>query len=315
MSWTAVNMPDQTGKIAVVTGGNGGLGLETVRELARRGAHVVIGARNLDKATNAEADVKVEIPGASLEVRKLDLGSLASVEEFAAGVLAAHPKIDLLFNNAGVMATPEWKTEDGFEMQFGTNHLGHFALTARLMSALLAAPQGRIVNTTSTARFAAGEYDLDNPHHVGVYDSWRAYGYSKLANLQFALELNQRLAEAGSGVKVYAADPGFSATDLQSTSSTNTKGSARSRFFEMTTPVVGQSAARGALPQLRAGTDPSAPGGTLYRPKFVMRGVPVVGKVAEKLRNPADLAKLWDLSEADTKIEFDVAKMVAEAAA
>ena len=313
MPWTAANIPDQTGKVAVVTGGNGGLGLETVRELARKGAHVVIGARNLDKAAKAEADVKAEIPGASLEVRKLDLSSLASVEEFATAVLAAHRTIDMLFNNAGVMATPEWKTEDGFEMQFGTNHLGHFALTAQLLPALLAAPDGRIVNTTSTARFAAGEYDLDNPHHVGVYDSWRAYGYSKLANLQFTLELNKRLAAAGSSVKVYAADPGFSDTDLQATSSTNTKGAARSRFFEMTTPIVGQSAARGALPQLRAGTDPAAPGGTLYRPKYVMRGVPVVGKVGARLRKPSDLAKLWEISEADTKIDFDVAKMVAEA--
>lgn len=314
MPWTAANIPDQTGKVAVVTGGNGGLGLETVRELARKGAHVVIGARNLDKAAKAESDVKAEIPSALLEVRKLDLSSLASVEEFAAGVLAAHPVIDLLFNNAGVMATPEWKTEDGFEMQFGTNHLGHFALTARLMPALLKAADARIVNTTSTARFAAGEYDLNNPHHLGVYDSWRAYGYSKLANLQFTLELNNRLSAAGSNVKVYAADPGFSDTDLQSTSSTNTSGAARSKFFELTTPLVGQSAARGALPQLRAGTDPSAPGGTLYRPKYVMRGVPVVGKVGEKLRKPADLAKLWDLSEADTGIEFDVAKMVDAAA-
>lgn len=314
MAWTAVDIPDQTGKVAVVTGGNGGLGLETVRELARQGAHVIIGARNLEKASAAEADVKAEIPKVSLEVRKLDLSSLASIEEFATGVVADHPTIDLLFNNAGVMATPEWKTEGGFEMQFGTNHLGHFALTARLMPALLAAPAGRIVNTTSTARFAAGEYDLSNPHHEGVYDSWRAYGYSKLANLQFTLELNKRLAAAGSKVQVYAADPGFADTDLQSTSSTNTKGVARSRFFEMTSPLIGQSAARGALPQLRGGTEPSAPGGTLYRPKFVMRGVAAVGKVGEKLRKPADLAKLWEVSESDTGIEFDVAKMVAEAA-
>ncbi len=314
MSWTAAKIPDQTGKVAVVTGGNGGLGLETVRELARKGAHVVIAARNLDKAAAAEADVKAEIPVASLEVRKLDLSSLASIGEFATGVIAAYPVIDLLFNNAGVMATPEWKTEDGFEMQFGTNHLGHFALTARLFPVLLAAPAGRIVNTTSTARFAAGEYDLSNPHHEGVYDSWRAYGYSKLANLQFTLELTERLAAAGAKLKVYAADPGFSDTDLQSTSSTNTGGAGRSRFFAKTTPILGQSAARGALPQLRGGTDPTAPGGTLYRPKYVLRGVPVVGKVGEKLRKPADLAKLWEVSEADTGIDFDVAKMVAETA-
>lgn len=315
MPWTAIDIPDLDGKVAVVTGGNGGLGLETVRELARKGAHVVIGARNLEKAAAAESDVKTEIPAASLVVRKLDLSSLASVKEFADGVLADHPAIDLLFNNAGVMATPEWETEDGFEVQFGTNHLGHFALTAHLMPALLAAQEARIVCTTSTARFAAGAYDLDNAHHRGVYDSWRAYGYSKLANLQFVLELNKRLAAAGANVKVYAADPGFSHTDLQATSSKNTDGHPRSRFFEKVTPIFGQSAARGALPQLRAGTDPSAPGGTLYRPKWVAAGVPVVGKVGERLKKPADLAKLWDLSEADTGIDFDVARMVAEASA
>jgi len=315
MSWTATDIPDLTGKTAVVTGGNGGLGLETVRELVRKGAHVVIGARNLEKAAAAESDVKAEIPNASLDVRKLDLSSLASVKEFADGVLADHPAIDLLFNNAGVMATPEWETEDGFEMQFGTNHLGHFALTAHLLPALLAATEGRIVSTTSTARFGAGEYDLDNPHHRGVYDSWRAYGYSKLANLQFVLELNKRLEAAGSNVKVNAADPGFSDTDLQATSSKNTDGHRRSRFFEKAGPIVGQSAARGALPQLRAGTDRSAQGGTLYRPKWVAAGVPIVGKIGEKLRKPADLAKLWELSEKDTGIEFDVARMVAEASA
>ena len=181
------------------------------------------------------------------------------------------------------------------------------------MPALLAADAARIVSTTSTARFAAGEYDLDNAHHRGVYDSWHAYGYSKLANLHFVLELNKQLAAAGSNVAVFAADPGFSNTDLQATSSKNTDGHARSRFFEKLVPVVGQSAARGALPQLRAGTDPSAAGGTLYRPKWVVSGVPVVGKIGEKLRKPADLAKLWELSEADTGIEFNVSTMVAEA--
>lgn len=315
MAWTATNIPDLTGKTAVVTGGNGGLGLETVRELARKGAHVVIGARNLEKAAAAESDVKTEIPTAAIEVRKLDLSSLASVKEFADSVLADHPVIDLLFNNAGVMATPEWETEDGFEMQFGTNHLGHFALTAHLMPALLAADGARIVSTSSTARFAAGAYDLNNAHHRGVYDSWRAYGYSKLANLQFILELNKRLSAAGAKVKAYAADPGFSKTDLQATSTKNTGGHPRSRFFEKMVPVVGQSSARGALPQLRAGTDPAAEGGTFFRPKWISAGVPVVGKVGQRLRKPADLAKLWEISEEDTGIEFDVAKMVAEAAA
>jgi NAD(P)-dependent dehydrogenase (short-subunit alcohol dehydrogenase family) len=313
MAWTAADIPDLTGTKAVVTGGNGGLGLETVRELARNGAHVIIGARNLEKAAAAEADVRSEIPTASLEVRKLDLSSLASVKEFADGVLADHRTIDLLFNNAGVMATPEMETADGFEMQFGTNHLGHFALTRHLLPAILTSPDGRIINTTSTARFSAGKYDLDNPHHRGEYDPWRAYGYSKLANLHFTLELDRRLRSAGSTVRVMAADPGFSDTDLQAASARSNPG-ASNRFFERLVPIVGQSAARGALPQLRAGIDPAAQGGTLYRPKWIGRGVPVVAGVGDRLRKPSDLAKLWEVSQNETGIDFDVAVIVSAAA-
>lgn len=314
MAWTETDIPDLTDKTAIVTGGNGGLGLETVRELARNGAHVIIAARNLDKAAAAEADIKAEIPDASLEVRKLDLSSLASVEEFAQGILTDHPVIDMLFNNAGVMATPEWQTEDGFEMQFGTNHLGHFALTRHLLPALLASPEGRIVNTTSTARFSAGKYDLSNAHHRDEYDPWRAYGYSKLANVHFTLELDKRLRAAGSTTRAFAADPGFSVTDLQPASARNNPDDSRSHFFAKWTPRIGQSAARGALPQLRAGTDPAAEGGTLYRPKWITAGVPVVGKIGSRLRRPDHLTELWKLSESDTGIEFDVAALVGEAA-
>lgn len=314
MAWTASDIPDLTGTTAIVTGGNGGLGLETVRELARKGAHVIIAARNLEKAAGAEAEVTAEVPDASLEVRGLDLSSLASVKEFADGVLTDHPVIDLLFNNAGVMATPEWETEDGFEMQFGTNHLGHFALTRWLLPAILRSEAGRIINTTSTARFSAGKYDLSNAHHRDEYDPWRAYGYSKLANVHFTLELDKRLRAAGSGVRVLAADPGFSDTDLQSASARNNPDDARSRFFEKWTPRMGQSAARGALPQLRAGTDPAAEGGTLYRPKWITAGVPVLGGIGNRLRQPDHLKELWELSEADTGIDFDVAALVAESA-
>ena len=313
MPWTAADIPDQSGKTAVVTGGNGGLGLETVRELARHGAHVIIGARNLDKAAAAEAEVRAGNPNASLEVRKLDLSSLASVKAFAASVLEDHPAIDLLFNNAGVMGTPEWETEDGFEMQFGTNHLGHFALTAQLMPALLRADRARIVNTTSTARFSAGSYDLSNPHNRGSYDPWVAYGYSKRANVHFTLELERRCREAGAGVTVFAADPGFSNTDLQAASSRNSEGSLLSRVFHVGVNLVGQSAARGALPQLRAGTDPAAEGGTLYRPRWIGVGAPVRGDIGARLRKPADLTSLWQVSENETGVGFDVDRLVAEA--
>ncbi len=310
MGWTEDQMPDQTGKVAVVTGGNGGLGLETVRELVRNGAHVIMAARNLDKAAAAEQDILKSVPDASLEVRKLDLSSKASIKEFADGLLADHAKIDLLFNNAGVMATPELETEDGFELQFGTNHLGHFYLTYLLMPALLAGKDSRVVNTTSTARFSAGAYDLQNAHSRGNYKTWDAYGISKRANLHFAIELNNRLAAAGANVKAYSADPGFSNTDLQAASARASDGGFSQRFFERLVPAVGQSPARGALPQLQAGTDPDAPGGALFRPRWIGRGDSVQGKIGARLRKPEDLKALWAVSETDLDIDFDVAAMV-----
>jgi len=311
MGWTAADIPDLTGKTAIVTGGNGGLGLETTRELARKGAQVVIAARNLDKAADAAADVRSGIDAAALEVRGLDLASRASIEDFAAGMSSTRESTDILFNNAGVMAVPQRETEDGFELQFGTNHLGHFYLTNLLLPLLLKAARGRVVTTTSTARFAAGKYDLTNAHSRNDYDPWTAYGISKRANLHFAIELNNRLAAAGSTMTSYAADPGFSDTDLQATSARESGGRTQ-RFFEKWTPRVGQSAARGALPQLQAGTDPEAVGGSLYRPNWVIRGDSVRGGIGARLRKPEDLRDLWAVSERDLRITFDVAAMVAQ---
>jgi len=311
VGWTTRDMPDQSGKTAIVTGGNGGLGKETAREMARKGAHVIIAARNLEKAAGAEADIKADVAAALIEVRQLDLSSKASISAFADGIKADHKTIDILFNNAGVMATPEQQTADSFELQFGTNHLGHFYLTFLLMPLLLNADGARIVNTTSTARFSAGDYDLDNAHSRGNYKAWDAYGISKRANLHFAMELNNRLAAAGSGVKAYSADPGFSNTDLQAASSRASEGGFSQRFFEKAVPIVGQHAARGALPQLQAGTDPAAPGGALFRPRWVVRGDSVQGKIGDNLSKPENLKDLWDVSEQDLGIEFDVPAMVA----
>lgn len=311
MTWNAADIPSQSGRVSVVTGGNGGLGLETARELARKGAHVVIAARNLEKAAKAEEDIKASVADASVEVRALDLSSLDSITTFATELTAAHPTIHLLFNNAGVMATPEWETTDGFEMQFGTNHLGHFYLTYLLLPSMLGAGGARIVNTTSTARFSAGDYDLDNPHNRGGgYDPWVAYGYSKRANLHFSIELNNRLQAAGSDVTAYSADPGFAATDLQSASVRNHPEEGRHQFFERWVPTLGHSAALGALPQLRAGTQPSVKPGSLWRPRWVIRGGPIEGGISARLRKPSDLKKLWDVSEKELNITFDVPAMV-----
>jgi NAD(P)-dependent dehydrogenase (short-subunit alcohol dehydrogenase family) len=312
MPWSETDIPDQAGRVAIVTGGNGGLGLETVRQLGRKGAHVIMAARNMSKATKAAAEIRPDVSDSLLEVRNLDLASMASIEEFATGVTSTYKSIDLLFNNAGVMATPQQLTADGFELQFGTNHLGHFYLTFLLLPRLLQAPAARVVSTTSTARFSAGKYDLDNLHVRVGYKPWEAYGISKRANLHFSIELNKRLAAAGAATTAYAADPGFSKTDLQATSSQSSGGFSQ-RMSHVGVERMGQSAARGALPQLRAGTDPAARGGTMYRPKWIGWGDPVIGRIGQRLRKPEDLAGLWKVSEVDLNIKFDVAAMVAEA--
>jgi len=304
MSWKATDIPSQSGKVAVVTGGNGGLGLETVRQLTARGATVVIGARNLEKAAAARSQIESTVPGAAIGILQLDLGSLASIAAFTAAVKAAHPRVDLLFNNAGVMAVKEGTTADGFETQFGTNHLGHFALTMHLLPALLAAPAARVVSTTSTARWRAGKYDLSNPHMRGCYDPWDAYGLSKRANVQFALELNRRLKDRG--LTAYAADPGFSKTDLQVASVAANNGFMQ-RFWLHATNVMGQSAAMGALPQLRAGTDPAAVGGSLYAPRWITFGAPVVRGVGAGMRKPEQLVQLWEISERETGLSLEAA--------
>ena len=304
MGWKASDIPHLAGKVAVVTGGNGGLGLETSRQLAAHGALVVIGARNLQKAEDARRDIEASVPGARLEIRQLDLGSLDSIARFAAAVAAAHPRLDLLFNNAGLMAVPEGTTADGFETQFGTNHLGHFALTLRLLPALLAAPAPRVVSTTSTARFMAGKYDLTNPHMRGCYDPWDAYGMSKRADLQFALELDRRLGHRG--LHAFAADPGFAKTDLQAASARAMDGILQ-RFWRRTVSLMGQPAQKGALCQLRAATDPKAVGGTLYAPRWITFGAPVVRGVSKRLRRPEQLVQLWELSERETGLTLDSA--------
>jgi len=305
MSWMAADIPDQTGRIAVVTGANGGLGLETARELARKGALVVMGVRNQEKADRAVADIEAEIPDANLELRELDLASLASVKAFAEGVINEHPRIDLLINNAGVMAIPQTSTADGFEMQFGTNHLGHFALTAQLMPALMHTPGARIVTVTSTARHAATSLDPDDLNMEDNYTPWRVYGRSKIANMNFALELNRRLEQTGSSVVSLAAHPGYSNTDLQAHSARE-HGGASQRFFAKTVQWVGMTSAKGALPQLRAATDPAAHGGELYTPRWVNSGSPVRRPVTGRRNRPEDMQTLWSVSEDATGIEFDV---------
>src|ERR671910_1811980 len=215
MAWTTADIPDQSSRVAVVTGANGGLGLQVARELARKGGHVVMAARDQAKAEAARTSIHHQVPDASLELQPLDLASQRSVREAAAQLLADQPTIDILVNNAGVMAIPERRTGDGFEMRLAVNHLGHFALTALLLPALLASAGARVVSVTSTGRHAGRALDPGNPHLAGNYDPWRAYGQSKLANLHFALELDRRVLGAGGPGKGNVGGPGVVETKPQ----------------------------------------------------------------------------------------------------
>ena len=303
MPWTTADIPDQTGKIAVVTGANGGLGLETARALAGAGALVVMAARNQQKATAAHNDIIASHPDASLEIVPLDLGSLASVAEAAAAITGRHDTVDILVNNAGVMAMPEQRTADGFEMQFGTNHLGHWALNAHLLPALLGAEAARVVTVTSTAHHFGTSVDPDNPNLEGEYGPWKAYGQSKLANYHFALGLQDEFERHGARAISLVAHPGLSHTDLQARTARE-GGAGSGHFWSRLAARTGMSAAEGALPQLRAATDPGARGGEMYAPRWVQTGPPVRRPILRPGRNDA-IATLWEVSERLTGLSLD----------
>lgn len=306
MSWTAADIPSQAGRVAVVTGANGGLGLETARGLAAAGAHVVMAVRNQGKARAAVDDIRGGVPDASLELVALDLGSQASVREASATILAAHDTIDLLINNAGVMGIPERRTVDGFEMQFGVDHLGHWSLTALLMPALLRARAARIVTVTSTAHHIGRAVDPANPHLEGRYGPWRAYGQAKLANFHFGIGLQRVLADAGAPAQSLIAHPGLSNTDLQAVSVEETGGGFSQRFFHRLAGSSGMSPEAGARPQLRAATDPAAKGGEFWVPRFVNNGPPVRRPILRRIGLGNAIARLWEVSERETGLSIDV---------
>src|SRR5215208_3762812 len=261
MAWTTADIPDLSGRTAVVTGANGGLGLETSRALVRAGANVVMAARNQEKAKAAIADIRGTHPEASLELVMLDLGSQASVREAAERILDRGRTIDILVNNAGVMGIPERRTVDGFEMQLGVDHLGHWALTALLMPALLRADAARIVTVTSTAHHMGRAVDPENPHLEGRYGPWRAYGQAKLANFHFGIGLHRVLEPAGAPAGSLIAHPGVSNTELQAVSVRETGGGLSQRFWHVLARRTGMVPRDGARSQLRAATDPRAASG------------------------------------------------------
>ena len=299
--WTDSDIPDQTGRTAIVTGANTGLGLETATALAARGAHVVLAVRNLDKGKEAAGRIQSAHPESAVTVQELDLSSLASVQAAATELRAKHDTIDLLVNNAGVMYTPKQTTADGFELQFGTNHLGHFAFTGLLLDRLLAAPGSRIVTVSSVGHRIRAAIHFDDLQWERSYSSVGAYGQAKLANLLFTYELQRRLL--GTSTIAAAAHPGFSDTELMR----NMPFPLR-QAVGLIAPLVAQNPAMGALPSLRAATDPGALGGEYYGPDGLgqSRGYPKVVASSDQSHDVAVQRRLWAVSEELTGVVFPV---------
>jgi NAD(P)-dependent dehydrogenase (short-subunit alcohol dehydrogenase family) len=297
MPWTTTDIPDLTGKVAVVTGANSGLGFESAEALAGAGAHVVMAARNQTTAETARDEILTAHRDASLEIVPLDLGSLESVRQAAATITAAHPKVDILLNNAGVMAMPEGRTTDGFETQLGVDHLGHWVLTARLLGPLLAADAARVVTVTSTAHHYGRAINPDNPNLEGSYGPWKAYGQAKLANYHFALGLHREFHRRRLAAASLVAHPGFSNTNLQAHAVAEGGGGRQANFWLAWVRRSGMTPADGALSQLRAATDPAARSGEMYAPRFINNGPPVKRPILRVIGLGRAIDTLWTVSE------------------
>lgn len=307
MVWTSGAIADQRGKTFVVTGANSGIGLEAAAVLASKGAHVVLACRSPQRAKDALETIGRRASGSSVEVMSLDLSSLKSVRAFATEVTARHPKLDGLVNNAGLMALPYGKTEDGFEMQLGTNHLGHFALTGLLLPTLLAAKGSRVVNVASTAH-RWGRMNWDDLMGERRYDAWGWYGQSKLSNLLFTYELARRLEAKGVATTALACHPGYAATALQHKGPEMEGSRLKGMFMTVGNTILAQGPAMGALPTLRALCDPDAKNGEYYGPRglFEMVGYPVKVGSTKASHDRESQRRLWDESEKLTNVKFDL---------
>jgi NAD(P)-dependent dehydrogenase (short-subunit alcohol dehydrogenase family) len=306
MPWTAEDIPDLSGRRAVVTGANSGLGLQIALQLARHGAAVTLAVRDVGKGEDAAARVRSETPNAAVGVSQVDLAELASVREFAG---AWEGGLDLLFNNAGVMALPRRETADGFEMQLGTNHLGHFALTGLLLQALLERPGARVVTMSSGAHHM-GRIRFDNLQGERHYQRWLAYAQSKLANLLFAFELARRAALADLDLISVGAHPGYAATNLQMQAGQMERNRFKQLTWSVANRLLAQSDAQGALPALYAATVPDATGGDFFGPDGMggSRGYPTRAHAAKMARDPELGRRLWEVSEELTGVVYKIDK-------
>jgi NAD(P)-dependent dehydrogenase (short-subunit alcohol dehydrogenase family) len=306
--WTADQIPDQRGRTAIITGANSGLGFVVARELAGAGARVIVASRDTDKGGKAMGAIKSAHPAANVEVAQLDLASLASVRAFATQFRAGHNQLDLLINNAGIMAAPHRRTADGFELQLGTNHLGHFALTGLLMPAFNQR-LGTRVATMSSNLHKGGQIDFDDLQGEQHYSRWGAYGQSKLANLLFALELDRRFKEAGLPMISVAAHPGYSSTNLQLSGPP-----LQERIvMRLANRLFAQPAEIGALPMIYAATYPDLPGGSYVGPDGPRegRGYPTLVQPSERAKDAAAAKRLWEISEQLTGVKYELLKPAA----
>jgi protochlorophyllide reductase len=289
--WTAADIPDQSGRVAVVTGANSGLGYHLALVLALAGAQVVLACRNVGRAESAVAAIRALAPDARVSFIRLDLADLSSVAAFSSRLTGEHGRLDLLVNNAGLMAVDQSRTVDGFETQLGVNHLGHFALTARLLPVLLSTPGARIASMSSMGHRSGHLVIDDLMFDRRGYRRWQAYFQSKLANVLFTVELQRRLAQAGAGTIAVAAHPGMARTDLGS------EGHGISnRLIGIGMPIASRSAASGALPLLRAATAPTVLGGQFYGPRWLVVGPPVLETASKRARDDASARSLWRAS-------------------
>ena len=297
MAFREADIPDQSGRTVVVTGANSGIGWETARALATKGARVIVACRSEAKGRDAESRIRASAPAADVRAEKLDLGSLASVRSFAEKFNAAESRLDLLVNNAGVMMTPRGKTDDGFETQFGTNHLGHFALSGLLLPRIKTTPKARVINLSSAVHFV-GRIDFDDLQAERSYDPTRAYGQSKLANLLFTRELQRRFESAHIDALSAAAHPGSTQTGLQQ----------HSRLMAAAVAVFSQLPPDGALPTLYAATATDVRGGEYFGPSrwFGMVGPPERARSSPRSKDAAAAARLWEVSERLTGVRFAI---------
>jgi NAD(P)-dependent dehydrogenase (short-subunit alcohol dehydrogenase family) len=302
--WSAADVPDQSGRVAIITGANSGIGYGAAAVLAAKGAHVVLAVRNLDKGNDAKARITAASPNSVVTVQELDLTSLDNIRKAAGELRAAHPRIDLLINNAGVMYTDKAKTKDGFELQFGTNHLGHFALTGQLLDNMLAVDGSRVVTVSSVGHRIRARIHFEDLQLENNYDRVVAYGQSKLANLLFTYELARRLTLKGSPTIATAAHPGAADTDLLR----NMPGGIRQVGQFVWSNFIAQSADMGAEPTLRAATDPGAKNAEYYGPGGIgeQRGHPKVVKSSAQSHDEEIQRRLWSVSEELTGVKYPV---------